>query len=160
MDQTRLDAIRARYPGADEIKLPFDVKIGRTTVRKGCGIGTLLIAIENHNDGDEWKDNRLRDLMKENEKVKDECTDWLDDNARMSSEIERLTADRDAWRRRAECAGRDFVAYMTRNIKGTKGPYACDLCRHGNPDNPGTTCLKGCDGLNKWEWRGPEEDKQ
>ena len=75
---------------------------------------------------------------------------------------ERLESELDAMTRRAECAVRDMRTYFERIIHsapGSYGPYACYLCKHSNPDN--TSCAvhpKKCDGINRWEWRGPKED--
>lgn len=49
--------------------------------------------------------------------------------------------------------------YMERNILDASGKYACDLCKLSTPDDPGIDCPPECDGWNKWEWRGPQEDK-
>ena len=75
----------------------------------------------------------------------------------LASEAERLTAERDDWKRRAEAAEKDMLTYIDRNIKGTSGKFACDLCKYRGlyEKMEKIKCPKGCDGINKWKWRGP-----
>ena len=58
-----------------------------------------------------------------------------------------LKADRDAWRRRAEAAEQDLA-----------NAALCENCIHADNDECSVTCGDS-DSAYRWEWRGPGEDE-
>lgn len=56
--------------------------------------------------------------------------------------------------RRADAAIKDMKYYIGRVLSPKYGNYACCICKHVDND---CGMLVGCNGLNHWEWRGPQE---
>lgn len=73
----------------------------------------------------------------------------------IKEQLAAMTAERDAMRERAEAARDDLRMVCTNG-------EPCAACRHCCDQGPNFPCRildKWCCG-EKWEWRGPEEDKQ
>ncbi len=158
MDQTRLDAIRARCEAATPGKWKHDKQAVYVHVP---GLGYMKIA-----SGLEAEDAAfiaharadVPDMLAEIERLT-AALNLLESDRDAERKI-RLgaEADRDAWRRRAEAAEADLGATA-----------CCRTCRswHKNggqcaPINPKAPmdCIVNEDNPHEWEWRGPEEDKQ
>lgn len=79
----------------------------------------------------------------------------LAETARLCAELEAMTAERDAWRRRAEAAKKALEELMESAYNGDRGMcYMCNKeaeCDQAIKDREYAECVP--------EWRGPEEDK-
>lgn len=124
MDQTRLDAIRARCeqytrlvrgPGATYSEI---IKVSARIVKRD-----------------------VPDLLFEHSEL-------LQKMQQLTADLAAMTAERDAWRRRAECAERD----ISKMLKTMPVGMCKQFCKRA-----GSMCGAWADCAP--EWRGPEEDK-
>lgn len=101
---------------------------------------------EHHNGFDDFIDHPDAIFI---EHAPEDVNRLLAEHARLTDENARL-----AWELGA--AKGDMRNYMERNIHETHGRFACDLCEHGGEYETAdpTKCPDGCDGINRWQWRG------
>jgi len=178
MDQTRLDAIRARCeaatPGPWTLK-----KDGRYEDHDECRIDLPDDNIElcRYENGEFIAHARtdVPDLLAEIARLtadlaamtteRDEARDkldWLTEAYDRKMRVhDALNRDYVALRKRAEAAERDMAFACGSQPSASSDCSICDICAHKRDDG---SCAKQCfmnamAAMNRWEWRGPQEDK-
>lgn len=173
MDQTRLDAIRARCDAAT----PGPWNAGRgdmATIVDGyeskwiyAGENNKYLAVASGYEVNDW--NEVMDNARFIAHSRADVPDLLAEVARLTAALNLLESDRDAerkirldaeaeadaWRRRAEAAKKALEALMESAYNGDRSMcYMCNkeaACDQAIKDTKYAECVP--------EWRGPEEDK-
>jgi hypothetical protein len=181
MDKQRLDAIRARCEAATPGEWVVIHKGNALSVIAKSGAFTLNICHYSHKDGADAEfiahaRTDVPDLLAEIERLtaelaamtaeRDEAqleltrmTEAYDVNARA---LDALNRDYVALRKRAEAAERDMAFACGSQPSASSDCSICDICAHKRDDG---SCAKQCfmnamAAMNRWEWRGPEEEKE